>query len=144
MSTPVEPSPFGTPGVLPPVTFSSGGHQTFRGQCPDGLYPATVKKVEACVSTFEGKQTAQYVFMFQIDGREGDGELAWYTSQKYSTHQKAKLRPTLIALGLPQPTPENPNLPNPIGAKARILVQNEAKRDGSGMFPKVKQILPIA
>ena len=141
MSTPVEASGFGTPGELPPVTFSQGGHQTFKGTIQDGLYPATVVKVEACVSTFEGKATPQYAWLFQIDGREGDGEICWYTSRKLVVHPKAKLVPTLTALRLPLPTVENPKMPNPIGSKARLLVKNEARRDGNGTRITVKEVL---
>lgn len=141
MSTPVEQSPFGKPGDLPPVTFGGGGHQTYKGPDLNGLFPATVKKIEACVGTFEGKQTPQYVLLFEVEGHEGQGELALYVSRKLSTHPKAKLVPTLTALKLALPTPENPQLPNPVGAKARLLVKSEARRDGQGTVVKIKDIL---
>jgi hypothetical protein len=142
MSTPVEPTSFATPpGALPPVTFGGGGHQTFKGSLADGLHPATCVKIEACISTFEGKQTPQYVFLFQIEGRESDGEMAWYASRKLSPHPKAKLGPTIDVLKLARPTPENPALPNPVGAKARLFVKNEPRRDGSGMVLKIKELL---
>ncbi len=142
MSTPVEGSPFGGPGdAPPPVTFSQGGQQTFKGTIADGLYPATLVKVVGCVSTFEGKTTDQYAWLFQVEGRTGDGEVCFYTSRKISTNSKAKLIPLLTALKLPVPTPENPALPNPIGAKARLLIKNEPKRDGSGLRITVKEVL---
>jgi hypothetical protein len=144
MSTPVA-SGFGTPtagaGALPPVTFGGGGHQSFKGDLTDGLYPAVCVKIEACESTFEGKTTPQYVFLFALEGATDRGELAWYTSRKLSTHPKAKLPPTLDALKLGRPTPENPVLPNPIGAKARLLVKNVARRDGQGTALKVTEVL---
>jgi hypothetical protein len=142
MATPTEANPFGTPGDLPPVTFSQG-HQTFKGSIGDGLYEATVVKVIACVSTFEGKLTPQYAILFAIAGREGDGELCWYVSRKLSDHPKAKLKPTLTALRLTLPTPENPAMPNPLGAKARLLVKNEARKSGDGVVPRIKEVLSV-
>lgn len=146
MSTPTAPTGFGTPGTagggpLPPVNFSTGGHQTFKGSCKDGLEPATCTGIEACISTFEGKQTEQYVFLFTLDSHPNDGVVAWYTSRKFGNHPKMKLPPTLTALKLPFPTPENPNMPNPVGAKARLLVKNEARRDGQGTVLKIKEVL---
>ncbi len=146
MSTPTASTGFGMPGTsgggaLPPVNFSTGGHQTFKGQCKDGLEPATCVGIEACVSTFEGKETPQYVFLFQLDSQPSAGEVAWYTSRKFGNHPKMKLPPTLAALKLAPPTPESPNMPNPVGAKARLLVKNEARRDGQGTVLKVKEVL---
>lgn len=145
MSTPTAPTGFGMPGStgggpLPPVNFSSG-HQSFKGTVKDGLEPATCVGIEACVSTFEGKESPQYVFLFTLDSQPEAGNVAWYTSRKFGKHPKMKLPPTLIALKLAAPTPENPNMPNPVGAKARLLVKNEARRDGQGTTLRVKEVL---
>lgn len=146
MSTPTAPTGFGMPGTagggpLPGVTFGGGGHATFKGTARDGLEPATCVGIEACVSTFEGKTTDQYVFLFTLDSQPEAGNVAWYTSRKMGNHPKMKLPPTLTALKLALPTPENPNMPNPVGAKARLLVKNEPRRDGQGTVLKVKEVL---
>jgi hypothetical protein len=144
MGIPDQPASLPTPGAggLPPVTFGGGGHQTFKGDLADNLYPATCVKIEACVGNFEGKQTPQYVLLFAIEGKESQGELAWYVSRKLSTHPKAKLGPTLDALRLARPTPENPDLPNPVGAKAKLLVKNLPRNDGQqGTRLKVMELL---
>jgi hypothetical protein len=143
MSTalPTEPG-FGQPGgPLPPVTFGGGGHQTFKGDLADGLYGATCVKVEACVGNFEGKATPQYALLFALEGKESMGELCWYVSRKLSSHPKAKLGPTLDALKITRPTPENPQLDNPVGRKARLLVKNNPRRDGQGTALKITELL---
>jgi len=123
------------------ITFAQG-HQTFTGDIADGVYPATVAKFKRTQSTFQGQTKDQFVFLFTVDGREADKELAYYTGCKMSNDPKTKLPPLLDALKLARPTPASPNLPNPVGAKCRIMVLNQpGKNDATKKFPKITAVL---
>lgn len=147
MSIPTEAAPLPTPPANEgAVTFSSGGHQTFRGKMSDGLVLATIKEWKRVQSTFENRVTEQFCWLFTVDGRESEGELAYYTGVKVSTHPKAKLVPFLRTIGARVPTPDNPQLPGDCpGKKARLLVKNEPKNNNpSETYLKIKEVLSAA
>lgn len=144
MSIPNEPAPLPAP---PPnegsVTFSSGGHQSFSGALADGIQKATLKEWKRVQSTFDGRVTEQFVWLFTVDGREAEGVLAYYTGTKVSSHPKAKLVPFLKAIGGRVPTPDNPRLPDDLpGRKVQLFGKNEpSTKDPSKSYFKVKEVL---
>jgi hypothetical protein len=125
------------------VTFSSGGHQTFKGDISENIYPGTLKEWKRTTSTFQGKPKDQFVFLFTVDGREADGELAYYTGCNVSTDPRTKLPPFLKTIGARVPTPDNPKLDdNLVGRKARLFVSLEpSTKDPSKTFPKITKVL---
>lgn len=125
------------------VTFGGGGHQTFRGTVADGVAKsATLVKWRRVTSTFDGKPKEQFCFLFALAGREADGELAFYTGTKVSAHPKAKLVPFLKTIGVRVPTPDNPKLPDVVGAKGDLFIKNEpSTSDPSKTYPKIKEVL---
>lgn len=128
------------------VSFSSGGHQTWNKEAviADNIYPLTIRSWKRVLSTFPGRAPKeQFVYLCSVDGREADGELAYYTGTKITGHPKEKLTPFLRdVLKLPLPTPENPRLPDPVGAKLRGLVKSEPSTSNPAVrYPKIKEVM---
>jgi len=139
-SLPVPPTGDGS------VTFGGGGHQTFRSDVPipDGVISsAPIKAWKRVASVFDGKPKEQFCFLFSIPGREADGELAYYTGVKVSSHPKSKLVPFLTLIGARVPTPDNPTLPTDVvGRRANLFVVSEpSTSDPTKKYPKIKQVL---
>jgi len=144
MSIPTEAAPLPQPPADEgTVTFGGGVHQTFRGTVADGVAKgATIKGWKRVTSTFDGQPKEQFCFLFNLAGREVDGELAFYTGVKVSTHPKSKLVPFLKTIGARVPTPDNPKLPDVVGAKADLFIKNEpSTSDPTRTYPKVKEVL---
>lgn len=144
MSIPTEAAPLPTPpkdeGT---VSFGGGGHQTFRGTVKDGVVKgAVLKGWKRVTSTFDGQAKEQFCFLFAVPGQEADGELAYYTGVKVSTHPKSKLVPFLKTVGARVPTPQDPKLPDVVGLKADLFVKNDpSTADPSRTYPKIKEVM---
>ncbi|MGH8899422.1 MAG: hypothetical protein ACRDZ4_20950 [Egibacteraceae bacterium] len=143
MGIPTEAAPLPAPPANEGnVTFSSGSHQTFKGEIADNIYPGTLKEWKRVQSTFQGKVKDQFCFLFTVDGREKDGELVYYTGCNVSTDPRTKLPPFLKTLGARVPTPESPTLPDLVGKRAKLLVTNEpSSKDPSKTYPKITKVL---
>jgi len=144
MSIPTEAAPLPAPPANEgAVTFNEGSLQTFRGPIADNIYPGTLQGWKRTKSTFGGKEKEQFCWLFTVDGREGDGELAFYTGCNMSADARTKLPPFLKTMGIPLPTPESPSLtPDVAGKKAKLFVSNEpSTKDPSKTYPKITKVL---
>lgn len=99
---------------------------TFKGKVTDGeYYPGVVVGMKSVTSPNKfkpGEMREQCVWLLAIEGREDEGELAWYTS--FSLHEKSKLPGTLAAFDKPAPQPGEPLRKSVyLGAKCRMLLE---------------------
>jgi hypothetical protein len=144
MSIPTEAAALPTPPANEgAVTFSEGSKQTFKGEIADNIYAGTLKEWVRVQSTFQGKVKDQFCWLFTVDGREADGELAFYTGCNVSSDPRTKLPPFLKTMGIAVPTPANPTLEkNVAGKKAKLFVTNEpSSKDPTKTYPKITKVL---
>ena len=157
MSDALNPAPAAGPNAVPPKDDDGNvGAASFKGNGPifkgelefNETYDATVASITKQVGPNKfkpGETREQIVWGLTIDGREEDGELAWYTS--FSMHEKSKLPGTLTAIGRPHPTPENPGIGKKtelVGLKCRVFVEaSEKKSEKTGKpYPRITKVLP--
>lgn len=145
-SLPVNSGTVATPVATTTFTASfAGGGAHFDADLPDGLYTLTLVEAEQISQPNKfkpGTISQQVIWKFTVDGREGDGQLGYYTSK--SMHEKSKLPGLLDALQVPAPTADNPNVDIQAiyGKKVKALVKNEAgKNDPSRRYPRIKELL---
>ena len=122
--------------------------QDFGGTLADNMYPVTLRDIQVFegINTFpgpnNGKPRTQVVWLFTVDGREGEGHLAYYTS--FSMHEKSKLPGLCTALGRQGPTEQKPSLSKStfLGAKAKALVENQqSTKDATKTFAKITKLI---
>lgn len=150
MSLSTEPAEMPLPAhdedVIGATTEPQGGDATFEGDLPDDIHTLTcvgVKSKRTPNKFKPGEMRDQAVFLLQVKGHEGRGELAWYTS--FSLHEKSKLPGTYKAFGLAVPVAGTPIKRSEfIGRSCRALTEMKPSKDGTKRFPRIEKLLPVA
>lgn len=143
----LPPPPKGGDDDVVGVTNKKEQAATFSGVLKDDLYPATVSGLKSVTGPNKfkpGEMREQAIWLFTIDGREAEGELAVYTS--FSLHEKSTLPPVLEALNKGVPAAGEPLRKSVyVGAKCRVMIENKpGKTDPSKKFPRITKVLRAA
>lgn len=118
-----EPKCFG------PTLKASTGHSTFTGAVEvDEWIDITIQDAQDTVSTFEGKETPQIVWLISLDGQEDKGVVAYYTT--YSTYdgggkqpEPSKLFSLFRCIGLELPIGSQIDVAPALGKKLRAMFE---------------------
>lgn len=113
---------------------------TFKGSVPEGsIQPGVLvdMKYTKGPNKFKpGEDREQCIWLFQIEGRETEGEFAVYTS--FSLHEKSSLPPVLDAMQRPYPEVGEPLRKSVyVGAKVGLLIETPKGKQ----FQKVTRVL---
>lgn len=134
------PTPGEDDGFLIPV--SGGGDSTFEGDFDEGVVGLTcVNLFQKKRPTYEDKNKVEdvLVFLFAIDGRERQGEVALYA--KPSMHEKATLRKIAKAFKVNLEAGTRFGKSLFVGKQVKGVIEEKKSRDGERSFPKITQVL---
>jgi hypothetical protein len=140
LDAPVAPQPVREAETVFMVDFTP--RTSFRGEIEEGFHDVRCKAVRVEDNPFEaGKQ--RRAFVFEVVGREGDGELTRHTSLAAGPNLEETLR--ALQVGYVPGGKAQVTLADMIGTICRALIVVEpGKKDPTKEFPKIKKLSPKA